>query len=285
MHFPYFSLPIFYNRPFVVTIHDLILNHFPTGKASTLPYPLYWIKWLGYEIVLRHAVMNSKKIIVPLHVVEQDLIKTLHIPKGKIVVTYEGSSKLKPQKVKRELNTKKYFLYVGNAYPHKNLTFLIEEFVSFQKDGHDDITLLLVGKDDYFYQRLREKVKKDKIIGVIFRHNVSDEELFFLYQHALAFVSASKMEGFGLPPLEAMSASCPLLLSDIAAFHEVCGNIALYFEPLRKLSLARKMQFMYNLTQPEKQKFLNKGLALVTKFSWEKMAKETVAVYESSISL
>src|SRR5690242_4609839 len=44
MHFPYFSLPIFYNKPFVVTIHDLIINHFPTGKASTLPYPLYLMK-------------------------------------------------------------------------------------------------------------------------------------------------------------------------------------------------------------------------------------------------
>ena len=90
VHFPYFSHPILYNRPFVVTIHDLIINHFPTGKASTQPMSLYVLKWLGYQRVLRHAVKKSKKIIVPLQFVKNDLSRTLGVSKDKIEVTPEG---------------------------------------------------------------------------------------------------------------------------------------------------------------------------------------------------
>src|SRR6266498_3613752 len=59
VHFPYFSIPILYNRPFVITIHDLIINHFSTGKASTLPFPIYHIKRLGYQFVLKQAAKKA----------------------------------------------------------------------------------------------------------------------------------------------------------------------------------------------------------------------------------
>ena len=61
MHFTYFSVPLFYNRPFIVTIHDLIVYHFQTGKASSLPLPLYKVKHLGYRFLLDHIVKKSKK--------------------------------------------------------------------------------------------------------------------------------------------------------------------------------------------------------------------------------
>ena len=106
-----------------------------------------------------------------------------------------------------------------------------------------------------------------------------------MYAQAKAFVSASLMEGFGLPPFEAMSASCPVILSDIPSFKEVCKDAALYFDPLNIKSLNEKLQFVYNLDQTTKQKYISKGITRVKQFSWEKMAKETLAVYESSISV
>lgn len=286
VHFPYFSLPIFYKKPFVVTIHDLIITHFPTGKASTLPYPLYQLKRFGYDRVLHHAITNSKKIIVPLKAVKEDLVQTLQVQKKKVVVTYEGVEKMANGKLQIANGDKMdYFLYVGNAYPHKNLEFLLDAFVQFKKETKKDVHLILVGKDDFFYQRLREKVKKEKIDSVIFKHNVSDEELFSLYSGAKTFVSASKMEGFGLPPLEAMSASCLLLLSDIPAFQEVCGDVALYFIPSDKQSLVEKLQFVYNFPIKEKQKRIERGFRRIQDFSWRKMSKETLQIYESCLSL
>lgn len=283
MHFPYFSLPILYSKPFVVTIHDVIINQFPTGKASTLPYPVYQAKRFGYKAVLNHAIKKSKKIIVPLHAVEKDLLETLHVPQDKIVVTKEGVD-ISVSKSHKQPSEQGYFLYVGNAYPHKNLDRLVNAFVAFQHE-QPHARLLLVGKDDYFYRQLEERVRVEKFHGITFRHDVDDDELFSLYTHARAFISSSLMEGFGLPPLEAMSVSCPLLLSDIPSFREVCRDVAFYFDPRDGTDLKEKMAFVYNLPQKEKKKHIASGLKRVKQFSWKKMSQETLAIYESSISI
>lgn len=290
MHFPYFSLPIFYTKPFVVTIHDLIINHFPTGKASTLPYPMYALKRVGYDFVMDHAVRNSKKIIVPLNAVKDNVMQTFNVPQEKIVVTYEGvESRImnheSRKNTKYEIPNTKYFMYVGNAYPHKNLERLIEAFGEFRKESKDDVKLILVGKDDFFYKRLRQKIEKEKLEDIVIKHNVSDEELFSLYSNAVAFVSPSLMEGFGLPPLEAMSASCPVLLSEIPSFKEVCQDAAFYFDPSSKESLRQQLQFVYNLDHKKKGEHIQKGLKRVKDFSWKTMAEQTLEVYESSISI
>lgn len=281
MHFPYFSLPILYAKPFVVTIHDLIINHFPTGKASTLPYPFYMMKRFGYKMVMDHAIKNSAKIIVPLNAVKEEIIKEYDISGEKIAVTYEGvenNSKSENQKAKK-LDLKKYFLYVGNAYPHKNLDFLIDGFMQFRKSSSENVDLILVGKDDYFYRRLKQKITEQKLENIIFKHNVSDEELFTFYKNATAFVSASLMEGFGLPPLEAMSVSCPVILSAIPSFKEVCADTAFYFDPKNTESLNEQLRLVYDLDHKTKQEKLQKGLKRVEVFSWHTMAEQTLDLY------
>ncbi len=90
VHFPYFSVPIFYNRPFVVTIHDLILHHFPTGQASTLPFPFYWVKLFGYRFVIFMTAKKSRKILTVSNATKQEIVDHLGVSSEKIVVTYEG---------------------------------------------------------------------------------------------------------------------------------------------------------------------------------------------------
>jgi len=282
VHFPYFSHPIFYNKPFVVTIHDLIINHFPTGKASTLPLSVYVIKLLAYQKVLNHAVRKSKKIIVPLNFVKTDLSRTLKVPEGKIEVTTEGfDPSIRRGKVSREVmgaTKSPYFLYVGNAYPHKNLEKLIEGFYKAKLQG---INLVFVGKDDFFYKRL----EKNKFPNLIFLHNVSDSDLYHLYSNSIAAVSASLMEGFGLLPLEAFGAGTMPVVSNIPAFSEVCGDSAIYFNPHEPLIIAEKLKEAFKLPIRKREERVRKGDLLLKKFSWKKMAKETLHVYESSISL
>ncbi len=281
VHFPYFSHPIFYNKPFVVTIHDLIINHFPTGKASTLPASVYVLKWLGYRKVLSHAVKKSKKIIVPLEFVKNDLSRTLNVPKDKIVVTPEGfDPEIKDSKLSANPYSlpPKYFLYVGNAYPHKNLEKLIE---GFYKAKLDDMNLVFVGKDDFFYKRL----EKEKFRNLIFLHDVSDIELYHLYSNSIAAVSATLMEGFGLLPLEAFGAGTIPVISKIPAFSEVCGESAIYFNPQDPDDIAAKLVEASNLSKEQRRRLIEKGKKLLSKFSWEKMAAQTLKVYESSLSL
>jgi len=302
VHFPYFSVPIFYSKPFVVTIHDLILHHFPTGLASTLPFYLYRLKLFGYKFVIKRAAQNAEKIITVSNATKNEIVDHLGVPKDKVVVTYEGietSSKFKVQSSKLQLKAKSYLLYVGNAYPHKNLDRLLEAFRlvchpelgSGSRDSdlrQNDIRLILVGKEDYFYKRLKEKVKKMGLEkSVLFYGEASDEELGNLYKNAKALVMPSFMEGFGLPGLEAMANKCFVLASDIPSLREVYGNAAICFNPYDVNDIKKTMENVCFNDLPRRKAGLNhfsqkieKGLERVKLFSWEKMAKETLKVYE-----
>ncbi len=234
---------------------------------------------LAYEFVLSRAVKKAKKIITVSNSTREEIVDHLKVDPSKIAVTYEGIedaliSKVKTQNSKLQLKTQKYFLYVGNAYPHKNLERLLEAFSSLKTNRK----LVLVGKKDYFYKRLKKKVEEMKLANsVIFMQNVTDEELSSLYQNALALVLPSLMEGFGLTALEAMGNRCLVLSSDIPASHEVCADAAIYFDPFDVYDIRNKMEkVLLNDSST-----IAKGLERVKLFSWRKMAKETLLVYEN----
>lgn len=293
MHFPHFNLPIFCPAPFVVTIHDLVLKKFPTRRASTLGPILYWLKNLAYRLVIWLAIKKSERIITVSHYTKNDILKYFKIKPEKIKVVYEGApvilrAKLEESRgknskstgsfgrppagglsqdddlIKKKFNiTKPYLLYVGNAYPHKNLERLIlafskiknQESLRRQSYGaprfaeasfgfakaqsatrikNQGYQLVLVGEIDYFYNRLKEFVHNSKFIihdSVVFTDFVSDEQLKTLYQNASLYVFPSLGEGFGLPPLEAMAYGLPVVSSKAACLPEILGKAALFFNP------------------------------------------------------
>ncbi|MCX6794208.1 MAG: glycosyltransferase family 1 protein [Candidatus Gottesmanbacteria bacterium] len=155
----------------------------------------------------------------------------------------------------------KYFLYVGNAYPHKNIELLL------RAADAAGVRVVFVGKGDFFYKRLGIQPK-----------TVTDAELWNLYQNAQAFVFPSFMEGFGLPALEALANNCPVIASDIPVFHEILGSSATYFDPYRVDDLAR-------ILKSAAKKRLPVDSGILKNYSWQKMAKETLSVYENCIGL
>src|SRR6266568_4454099 len=277
VHFPYFSIPIRYNHPFVITIHDLIIHHYPTGKASTLPSPLYYLKLFGYQFVIKQAAQKAQRVLTVSEATKSEIVKHLHVPADKIFVTYEGveeKPKFKTQSTKLQLKFQKYFLYVGNAYPHKNLDRLVEAFSLIIKD-YPKVKLILVGKEDYFYRRLKQKVKALAIEqNVFFTGFVSEEELQRYYQHAVATVVPSLMEGFGLPGLEAMRAGCLVLASAIPSLKEIYQDGALYFDPLAVDSLHATIREVLS-EKKTFQSYIAEGRERVGFFSWKKMAEQT----------
>ena len=284
VHFPYFSVPIFYNRPFVVTIHDLIINHFPTGQASTLLFPIYKLKLLGYKFIIKQAAKKARKIITVSQATKKEIVDHLGVDSDKVIVTYEGIDQKLAISSQKSVVKGKYFLYVGNAYPHKNLERLLEAF----KTLNSNVNLVLVGKEDYFHKRLKEKVRKMKLADkVVFLQNVSDEELASLYKNAIALIVPSLMEGFGLPAMEAMANKCLVLASDIPSLKEICGDVALYFNPLSIDELTEKLRTVtLHTTEYEGlEELRRKGVERARLFSWQKMAKKTLGVYEGCISL
>lgn len=288
VHFPYFSVPVFYNKPFVVTIHDLIIDHFDTGEASKLFFPIYKIKRLGYKFVINQAIKNAQKIITVSQATKNEIIDHSNLNKDKIIVIYEGvDKKLINIKNKNTLIKNPYFLYIGNAYPHKNLNRLIDAFAKVLNNNKSTgLNLVLVGKEDYFYRKLRKRVKDEKLdSSIIFYGQASDQELANLYQNAKALIIPSLMEGFGLPLLEAMENECLILASEIPVFKEVCGDAALYFDPYNINNMVEKINKVYYKESINFGILIKNGLKIAKNFSWEKMAEETLKIYESSISL
>ncbi|MDO8529282.1 MAG: glycosyltransferase family 1 protein [bacterium] len=285
VHFPHFNIPLFYRKKFIITVHDLILLHFPTRyKCSTLNLFSYWLKFIAYKIVIRRGIFKSSKIITVSNFTKKDILENYQVSPEKIVVTYEASDEEKENNYKLEEVLKKYsifkpyILYVGNAYPHKNLERLILAFKKLKVNNN--LKLVLVGKEDYFYQRLKNFVKKDKIKNIIFTDFVPDEELDVIYREALFFIFPSLYEGFGLPPLEAMQRGIPVVSSDHLCMKEILGESAYYFNARKKENIAKAIQEVSE-NQNLREDLIKKGLEQTKKYSFQKMAKETLKIYLS----
>ncbi|MFA5030000.1 MAG: glycosyltransferase family 1 protein [Patescibacteria group bacterium] len=284
VHYPHFNVPLRASRPFISTVHDLILSHFPTVKATTLGPLVYWFKHQMYKRVIQHALKNSLRVITVSQYTKADIEKTFHIPNGKIVVTYEGVD-TRPLDVLMAQHSRNvhgdYLLYVGNAYPHKNLERLVDAFAIIQK-SYPKLSLVLVGKHDFFYTRLMFYVKQRGIQRVVFPGFVPDAELGSFYAHSKGYVFPSLYEGFGLPPLEAMAHDVPVACSNSSCLPEVLGDAAVYFSPEHIDDMIHGMEKILS-DSFLRQELIQKGRQQVTRYSWQRMALETLRIYELSL--
>ncbi len=203
----------------------------------------------------------------------------------KVVVTYEGVDDRvgKVEEIRRE-EKQPYFLYVGNAYPHKNLSIVVHAFKEILQDQEvKNCRLLFVGKEDYFYRRLKLEVQNLGLEKHIeFKGYVSDSELIYLYRNALALLCPSKMEGFGLPGLEAMAQKCLVLASNIPTHKEIYQDAALYFEPQNVYDIQEKLKTVLKKRKDSFKQYIEKGIEREKYFSWKKTAQNTLQIYSDA---
>lgn len=286
MHFPHFNVPLIMRTPFVVTIHDLIISHFPTERATTLGPLLYNIKQLAYQVVINHAAKKAKKIITVSEFSKQDIVNTLGIPAEKIAVTYEAAEPLGAvcdaergkAFLQRHQIPNEFVLYVGNAYPHKNLELLLDMAAELKKQ-HSPLSVVLVGRPDYFYDRLQQETLARQVADrVIFPGFVSDADLSCLYSQAVCYVFPSKYEGFGLPPLEAMLYDTPVVAAKTSCIPEVLGEAALYFESGDVSGIIASIEQVR--TNPQlRERLAQAGRQQAGKYSWRSLAQQTQRIY------
>ncbi len=287
VHFPHFNVPLFYRKDYVVTIHDLILIEYPTRKASKLNSFMYYFKNLVYKIVIRNAIFTSKKVITISKYTEKSILKNFNIKKSKINMIYEGVDleKFNLQN-EEEFDYKKFnieknnfLLYVGNAYPHKNIDGLILAFKKLiqSKDINPNLKLLLIGKHDYFYKQIIQLVKKNDLQErVILPGFVNDNQLISLFHNCKLYIFPSFYEGFGLPPLEALALDAKLVLSNATCLPEIFEDSATYFDPNNEPSIIKAIK--ESLTTNKKLDPIIKN-KILNKYSWEDMAERTKTVY------
>lgn len=283
VHFPHYNVPLFYRRPFVVTVHDLILSHYPTIRASTLHPILYKLKHVAYQMVIRSAVRRAAHVLTVSEFSKQQIVKEFGVPERRITVTYQAAERfagsVDTTATAEAESYAPYLLYVGNAYPHKNLEGLLDAYALLRSRRKDLPKLVLVGKPDFFYERIcAYAVEKGLGESVVFPGGVSDRTLAALYAHALLYVFPSFEEGFGLPPLEAMLYGTPVLAARASCLPEVLGDAAAYFDPRSKAAMADALARLID-DSAARDTLRSRGTEHVQRYSWDRLAQKTADVY------
>ena len=265
---------LFGKNPFIVTVHDLIRFCFGFAKETIserilLKLDIRYIKRASHLIAVSHNTRN-------------DLIKYLKVPDSKISVIYCGVDRsfFKPYNVK--LLDEPYILYVGSERPRKNLDRLLDAFAKL-KGEFPELKLVKVGVSGRSEKYRKNTMKKLASLGitedVIFIDHVSELELAYYYSSAQLLAYPSLYEGFGLPPLEAMTCGCPVVTSNTSSLPEVVGEAGIMVDPHDTDSLAQAMRQV--LTDSElRDNMVRKGLEQSKRFSWEKAAEQTLEVYK-----
>jgi glycosyltransferase involved in cell wall biosynthesis len=282
VHFTMPQQPVLYFGRHITTVHDLTLVENLNKRKHGLLKNIYknHFKPLVFKIALRWFIRSSRFVITPTHFVKDHLVSILGAKEDKLVVTYESVEALaaKPQQPDFINETDQFIMFLGNAYPYKNVWRLIEAFHALGRPG---LKLVLVGKKDFFYEELERRAVAAGIDGVVFAGFVPDEGTAWLNHHAQAFITASLSEGFCLPGLEAMYYGTPVLSSNASCLPEVYGPAADYFNPLDVADITRAIGGL--LDSPTRQAELRAaGPEWIKRYSWEKMARETLAVYRAA---
>jgi glycosyltransferase involved in cell wall biosynthesis len=269
----------------VVTIHDLVSFLFP----ETVPrkYALYM------RLMTRLAVRSADRIIAVSGATRDDLTRVLRVPEEKVVVIHEAVapefSAADPAAVTSVIERydirPPYCLFVGNLEPRKNLSRLIEAFGLLRGrraavSGGRPLQLVLVGTRGWLYSSIFGTVATQGAPSdIVFTGYVPASDLPALYAGAECFVFPSLYEGFGLPVLEAMAAGTPVVASRVGAIPEVAGDAALLVDARRPAELAAAIETV--LTDATlRARLVTLGRARARVFTWEAVARQTLAVYE-----
>jgi glycosyltransferase involved in cell wall biosynthesis len=280
VHFGMTQQPLRYWHKKVTTVHDLTTARYTNPSKAWLSFKA---KQLVYRLVIKQAARQSAAILVGSQYVKDDLVTFTDIKPEKITVTYEAAEPIAAAaEPVISLGGHKFLLYVGRPTPHKNLERLIEAFVQL-KAQHPDLVLVLAGKRDANYERIEAEAKRRTIKHLHFTGHVSEGQLRWLYEHCAAYVFPSLSEGFGLPGLEAMVHGAPVVSSNATCLPEIYGEAAHFFDPLDIPAMANAINEV--LTDKElRENLIKLGHEQAKKYSWQRMAEQTLAVYDQVLS-
>ncbi len=277
VHFAMVQQPVFYKGKVVTTMHDLTTARFRNPAKNWFVFTL---KQLIYKWVNKRAAQKSNAIITDTEYIKDDVARFTRINSRKITVTHLAADRITdaPMPIE-ELEGKNFIMYVGRPQPHKNLDGLIEAF-RLLKSTHPDLQLVLAGKRDILYRRLRLKLAAKGIKGVHVTGFVSEGQLRWLYENTQAYVFPSLSEGFGLPGLEAMVHGAPVVSSNATCLPEVYGEAVEYFDPLSIDDMAGAIGRVISSDKRRKE-LIGLGRKQAAKYSWRRMAEQTLEVYKN----
>ena len=266
---PYF-LPYLNGKPFVLTVHDMIPELFPSSSNNiqVKVKPLLCQK-------AAHIVAVSERT-------KQDLMRLLHVPEDKISVIYHGAPNYNDCASLKPLLDGQYILYVGQRRDsYKNFLPMLKSLAPVLQH-HQAIKIVCTGPDFTKVERLF--LEKVGLCNKVCHLHVTDQELQNLYAHALCFIYPSVYEGFGIPILEAYRANCPVLLNEASCFPEIAQEAAVYFHlDDHSSDLDQVMAGFLRMTDRERETLLERQRERLSCFSWQKSAQKLTDLYHSLV--
>lgn len=284
MHYPHWNVPFFSRTPFLVTIHDLILLDDPISARSSSRHPIiHGFKYAAYRTVLEHAIHRSRHIITVSDYSKSRVLAHFGIKPSKVSVIHNGITD--PVETRNVSLTalgvyEPFVLYVGNAYPHKNLSLILPAFAHV-RTMHPDVQLVIAGRRERFSLLLEKEARRLDIPrhAIRFLDLPTDAEISALYTNASLFLFPSRIEGFGMPPLEAMRHGAPAAVAQTSSMPELLGDHALWFDPDDADTLAGYM--LEAIQNPEQFKAgREERVNHAQSFSWDTTTQRTLDIYK-----
>ncbi len=284
LHSPDFIAPLRGGKRHIITVHDLSFIHYPeTMTAESRRY---------YNGQIAASVKRADHILAPSEATKADLIDILDVPGDKITVHPEGvDEQFKPlkaecsQPVIQALGLPaSYLLFVGTLEPRKNLLGLARAYRDLKLELPDAPKLVIVGRPGWHFEQLMTDLNKVGINDdMIIKHDVTDYQLPAVYNHALALISPSYYEGFGLPALEAMACGAVPIVSRVASLPEIVGDVGLLVDPNDVGSISEALAHALTDSQwSERQK--EAALRRAAEFRWSDTARIALDCYQRVLS-
>lgn len=276
VHFCMPQQPIWYKGKRVTTMHDLtLLNTYNSDKN----WLVFHAKQLVGRFVFKRIARISNHVIAISQNTKREYQRFSRIPEDKISVIYEAGEVYKGDLKPFEVPFERFLLYVGQQPDYKNLRRLAS---AHQKllTTYPDLGLVFVGRMNTDTARNKEFFAKRHYKNICFTGFIPDSQRDYLFTKATAYVFPSLMEGFGLPPLEAMAYGTPVISSNASCLPEVLGNAAEYFNPTDTNDMVRVISSVLD-NADLRTEMVTRGTKQVAKYSWRRMAEETHTVYMS----
>lgn len=270
--FPAFPAPFFFfSRNAISAIHDVGCWDCPSKNKRYMTF--------YFKLMYRKAALGNKKVVTVSQFSKERISKILKKNSSEIAVIYDGLSDCFANfcyNIEQDMKAKeiyrlpeKYILCLSTLEPRKNMRLLIEAFSELTKEKKIDTNLVLAGRKGWLMDDLLSNLDKKTVDRIHFTGFVDDDLLPYVYRNAQIFVFPSVYEGFGVPPIEAMSMGIPVISSDAASLPEVLGNAAYYFENQNLEDLKKQIVVVMNL--PEKKMNMTKkaGVKQAQLFNWK----------------
>jgi len=280
-----FQCPYLFRRKNIFnTVHDLVCWDY----ANTMKF----FSSIYYKLSIKNALRVSKRIFVISNYTKNRVVELFKYSKDQLLLTYCGVSnsffqfhynEIKAKEIKQKYNLPDdYLLCLSTVEPRKNIKLLINAYIELYNEKKINYYLVLAGRIGWKVKDIKQYIPLQLVDKIIFTGFIEDEDLPYIYYLSKCFVFPSIYEGFGLPPLEAMSIGTPVISSDSTALTEILGNASIKFKSNDKEDLKNKILLFSNLDNKEKSKIINGGYERAKLFKWDISAKKVFNVIKKN---